>query len=179
MGISVKEWREQQRAIRTEGLPLELPSGLTVYVRNTTLAAVLTADGVPDSLTPIVAKLLSGGVEDIEKTGLEKILLADSVMSETVCRLTIISPRIVKNPQADDEIAIEDLDSEDRRVLRGLVELPARRLDSFCQEQKIALAALYAGEAVADESEQTPEPETVEPESDGYSGERHLDSVPV
>jgi hypothetical protein len=169
MTLSVKEWREQQRTIRDEGMVLELPSGLEIRVRNVPIADFLTRGGIPDSLAPLVAEMINGKA-NLEKIGANKALLAQMEMTDAVCRTAIVFPRIVDEPKKEDEISLKELDEEDKGVLMGLLGLPARKLEPFCHQQKRTLERLRQLEALEAASESDDPTGAVVPDGDGHTG---------
>jgi hypothetical protein len=170
MTLSVKDWRAQQRKIRDEGMPFELPSGLVVQVRNVPIADFLTRGGIPDSLAPLVAEMINGKA-NLDKLDANKAMLAQMEMTDAVCRVAIVTPRIVDDPKKDDEISLKELDEEDKGALMGLLGLPARKLEPFCHQQTRTLERLRQREALEAASESDAEPAPVVPDGDRDTGD--------
>lgn len=128
-----KEWR----APREEGYVKQLPSGNVARLRPVTPDQLLTTGEVPDILTPLVVRMLFEGADGSELTQLtdpQKLVEnagATVVLFNTICRLAFVEPRIVANPQGDDEISIDDVPLLDRSFVFSLCTQPAEVLRDF------------------------------------------------
>ena len=140
---SGREWRRP----REEGYALTLPSGNTAVIRPVALDVMLQQGEIPDVLTPIVAstiwseiKVDGDEVEANPTLGLRMIGLFD-----IVARAAFVEPRVVDDPQADDEIAPSDLSLEDKGAVFQLAIQPARVLAKFCEQQAAGVGPVPAG----------------------------------
>ena len=137
---SGREWRRP----REEGYALTLPSGNTAIIRPVALDVMLQQGEIPDVLTPIAASTLWSEVEvDGDKDpalGLRMIGLFD-----IVARAAFVEPRVVDDPQDDDEIAPSDLSLEDKGAVFQLAIQPARVLAKFCEQQAAGVGPVPAG----------------------------------
>lgn len=143
------DWRAPRRA----GIPIELPSGNVALVRPVEPQRLLAQGELLDILTPLVAKMLFAGadasLESIAKvlgdaasagsaTGPDSELVelqaaAQQVgdlerVCDIVCKAAFVSPRVVDDPQGDDEIAPDDIELADKvhvltLALRGAAAL--------------------------------------------------------
>ena len=52
-----------------------------------------------------------------------------------VCTAALLQPKIVDDPQADDEISIDDLEDGEQRFIFDLALLEATQLSRFCERQ--------------------------------------------
>lgn len=107
------------RAAREEGFEQLLPSGNVARLRPVALADLVAQGKVPDLLTPLVMRMAFEGIDaepselhDVERG--QEWTAAVLATYAAVCRAAFVSPRIVDDPQADDEIAIDDVDLFDR-----------------------------------------------------------------
>lgn len=123
--------------VREQGVLLQIQSGRRVLMRNVTPDALLKLGKIPDILTPLVLKMVYEGVETEEITAFwaprervdETLEMLESL--RVVCTAALIYPRIVDNPQAEDEIAIEDLSLAERGSIFHLALQPAELLQRF------------------------------------------------
>lgn len=126
-------WRQP----RTEGYTKELPSGSFARLRPVSPDQLITTGEVPDILTPLVLKMLFQGSDGSELAQLTQSGELLSHAGETVklinaiCRLAFVQPRIVDDPQSDDEISIDDVAIIDRSFVFQLVTQPAEVLRDF------------------------------------------------
>lgn len=134
------QWRQP----REQGFLKVMPSGNKAYLRPITPAALMQHMGeIPDHLTPIVADMIFGGVTydkvrqmidsmtpEAAQDSLQRA--AKSVeFANTLCKIAFVSPRVVDNPQAEDEIAPGDIDLADRFFVLTLTMQPVEVLRSF------------------------------------------------
>jgi hypothetical protein len=94
-----------------------------VRLRPVDLLTLAMTGEIPDTLTPLVAQMVfqpQGMGEPLDE--LEQVLnlrREHLPVVNAVCRAALLEPRIVDDPQVDDEIAIDDVPLVDRlRVLR-------------------------------------------------------------
>lgn len=128
----------KEREAAEQGIPLELPAtGRVVLVRTVTPEQLLRFGKIPDILTSLVLKMIYDGVkdEDVKTFLLERPSAEETMqMVETlriVCTAALVYPRIVDDPQADDEIHITDLSLDERGWIFRLVFHPAEILTNF------------------------------------------------
>lgn len=170
---SGKEWRQP----REQGVLVKLPSGNFARIRSVGLDMLLKLGKIPDALTPLVARKMGlPGDEPIPLTDPKGLALVLE-LAEAVCCSAFISPRIVEDPTDDDEIAIDDLALEDKLFVLGVIERPARELESFRFEPPIDV------EPVPSESVDDDATERVAPDLPMDVGEvptgRVVDELPV
>ena len=142
------EWRKP----REEGFTLALPSGNVARIRPVALDVLLRQGKVPDLLTPWVAKTIYDGVDTDE---LEKMLSVENLVEQSdemlslidaICTAAFVEPRIVEDPEAEDEIAIADVDLADRGTVFSLAVLPARELRTFLDRQAAGVEPVSDGD---------------------------------
>lgn len=147
------------RAAREQGYLKQLPSGNWARLRPVSPDLLLSTGDLPDMLTPLVVKMVfegSDGQEVDRLTDPQQMIsqAADTVqLFNTVCRLAFLAPRIVDDPQAEDEISIEDIDLADRGFVFQLVTQPAEVLRRFRLEPAGDVAAVSDGQGDGDAAE--------------------------
>lgn len=153
---SGKEWRR----LRQEGIEVILTSGLTVKVRGVGFVAVLKSGYVPDYLTAMVVEAVEGkkfNFPDAETP--EQVLQRADFIGE-LCKLMLVSPRIVDDPQAEDEISLDDLDEADRYCLLSMWGTPTAWLRNFRFGQASDVARLLTQQTRASTPQSISETET-------------------
>jgi len=86
---------------------------------------------IPDPLSAAVAEMLSGKSKDIADFDNFKQFAS---LAAFVCRQAFVSPRIVDDPQADDEVSILDIDFADQRYVFNKAQSEIVMLAPFRQE---------------------------------------------
>lgn len=137
-------WREPRQA----GVPVQLPSGNIARLRPVEPQALLKQGEIIDILTPLVAKMLFQGADATAETIAQVIgdatagtddnpaqlesaaaRLADlERVCDIVCKAAFVDPRVVDDPQAENEIAPDDIELADKiqvftLALRGAAAL--------------------------------------------------------
>jgi hypothetical protein len=153
---SGKAWRERVRG----GVVLTLPSGLVARVRSVNPDTIIRLGRIPDSLTPLLLKVMEGSGDAWTPTTVEE-LSANVEFINTVCMTVLVEPRIVETPTQDDEIGMDDLEWADKVFLVGAVGTTTRQLESFRDEPAGAVGAVDA------------------PKRDGARRQRHPAHPPV
>lgn len=148
---SGSEWRKKAR----EGGLILLPSGMTARVRNIPISAVFTqTDGAYNTLMPLISEFISN--KELNEESLETLMETKGEQFfntlNLFCRLAFVSPRIVEDPQGEDEIAITDLDDGDKMVVLQLLGMPAQQLERFCQVYSESMAGLLSEQAVHEDA---------------------------
>ena len=130
------------RRVREQGEVITIPqTGRVVRMRVVKPAALLRLGTIPDPLSDLVIHILYGKVTHAEYESFfelkerkeQAVDLADSL--RVVCTAALIEPRIVDEPQADDEIHIDDLEDSEQRFIFDLAMLEATGLSRFRQRQ--------------------------------------------
>jgi len=140
-----RDWRAEHATTTETTLGY---SGLAVEIGPVQLDQLLIAGKIPDGLTPVVSSVLwstvgQGKSEDeirAEKGFYELVNL--------VVAAALANPRVVENPTADDEIAIEHLPFGDKIIIYTIATQPLGVLHRFRQEQKPDVDALPESEAI-------------------------------
>lgn len=133
--ISAKELQD----IFKFGAEMELPSGILARVKPiTTRELMLKIGRVPDELTSLVNSLVNPSNSEDQSEMLESFKALDPEIInlqfeflDKYCALALVSPRIVENPTADDEISADMLSEEDKGFLLAWINAPAIRLRDF------------------------------------------------
>lgn len=128
------------RSAREQGYLKQLPSGNWARLRPVALDRLLISGEVADLLTPLVVKMVMDGADTVSldtflnNATAERTLgtVAETIqLLDLVCRAAFVEPRIVDNPQADDEISLADLSLEDKGLAFSLAMQPAEELRRF------------------------------------------------
>jgi hypothetical protein len=142
-------WRQE----REVGFLYTLPSGRVARLRPVSLAGLIRTGKIPNLLIPIVARLLWAQVGQIDARPAEvKEAEEQAHFIELVAAIVpaaVLYPKIVDNPQAQDEISIDDLTFADQLALYTIAKMPAEVLELFRQEQSATLANLPKSEAIS------------------------------
>lgn len=136
------------RAVRERGVIVPLPSGRVVRMRSVRPDQLLKLGHIPDVLATLALKHMYGKLSDTEFYAFTDVrdaipdALAVVESLRVVCTAALIEPRIVETPQADDEIAIDDLTLRDRQHIFDLAFSEVSALASFRDEPDTAVAAV-------------------------------------
>ncbi len=131
---SGKAWR----SAREEGIPIRFPSGNVARIRPMETDFFVLHGKIPDDLSESVIKMMNGSPErpDIP---VDKIL--DTMKDQWVpflnqlCTYAFVNPKVVSDPQGDDEISVDDIAYTDKLVVYRLFSLPAQTLRKFREKQ--------------------------------------------
>ncbi len=152
------EWR----ALREQGVLIQLPSGFYARLRPVSIEQMIAGGEIPDLLTPLVTKMFLDGADSVDletflvQKGPDKALAEIGQMTrlmDAICVAAFVQPRIVDNPQADDEISIDDLDITDKSAVFHRVQQPTAVLRRFRLEQTADVEAVSDGENAGAEAE--------------------------
>ncbi len=135
-------WRQP----REEGVAITLPSGHVARLRPVALDVMIAHGELPDLLTPLAAKTLWTEIEAKEIGDTAELATGTIELFNLVCRAAFVSPRVVDDPQADDEIGLADIAFEDKSAVFQLCIQGARALELFRERQAQRLEALHNGE---------------------------------
>ena len=146
---SASEWRKA----REVGEVVQLMSGKWIRLRPVSLDRLIMSGKLPDLLTPVAARTL--WIEtDLETIG-EQAELARSYteLVNTIVPLAVMEPKIVENPQEDDEISLDDIEFRDKVAIFQLATQGAEMLKSFREGQISALENISNSENYREPSE--------------------------
>jgi hypothetical protein len=146
---SGKAWREA----REVGYVKQLPSGMWARLRHVTPDQLLRMNGeIPNRISPLVVELVFQGADESKlnqitsgaKEGADPTDWATTTLDliNSICKIAFVEPRIVDDPQNDDEVAIEDIDLSDRGFVFQLCIQPAEVLRRFRTGQESDLEPL-------------------------------------
>ena len=150
-----REWRQA----REEGYIQHLPSGKVVRLRPVSPDQLIVLGNVPDRLTPLVLRMVYEGsdaelMDAFTEPNTTAAEARESIeLFNVVCRLAFVAPRIIENPQADDEISIDDVSLADRGFVFRLATGPAELLRTFRWQATEAVDDLSDGEGDAQPTE--------------------------
>lgn len=128
------------RSAREEGALVELRPGRVVRMRNVTPSRLLRLGSIPDPLSALVVRVLYADSPQASNAAINDFFgLAEKVDTareyveslRVICTAALLEPRIVDNPQADDEIAIDDLSDYEQGLIANLAFLEVDALRAF------------------------------------------------
>jgi hypothetical protein len=148
-GVTPTSGREWRKA-REEGYVITLPSGNAIRLRSIALDTLILSGKLPDLLTPVAARSLwtfddGGAIAD--ETEMAKNY---AELIHLIVRAGVIEPRIVENPEADDEISMDDLEFNDKVFIFNACIAPAAALQNFRDKQATGLDAVHNGKGDSD-----------------------------
>lgn len=143
-----KKWKQ-------EGYLLEFPSGVSAYVRPVSLDLLMSSYFVPNELIPHVEEMMRSSSASKEGKNVDTVELSRNNIkfSAAVAYASFISPRVVAEPQEDDEISPEDISTEDLQFLVRWISYPASELRKFSQDQSAGLEPVPPWERLEPEAE--------------------------
>lgn len=164
---------DEWRSIRTEGIPIELPSGFIANLRPVRPDRLAAQGEVLDILTPLIHKMLFEGAdasaeliaeaigETIEPKTNEPADMAKALTNlgniervcDIVCKAAFVRPAIVDDPQRDDEIGLDDLDLSDKIHVFTLALRGAATLQHFRYEPPPDVEPVPDGQGDAQQAE--------------------------
>lgn len=138
---------ESWRIARTT--EITFPSGNTAVCRTVGTDLFIKLGRVPDWATSYVLDAIeqTGGVFDIRKLPERKTLEDEKNWIDFINAVTetcFVNPKIVDNPQADDEISVDDVEYGDKVYLAAFLGRPIQSLATFLKEQADRVAAVSA-----------------------------------
>lgn len=143
------EWRKN----REQGELIQLPfCGRFVRLRTVRPDTLVRLGKIPNVLTTLVLNMIyDRGEEDQFEKFLTNVESREEALEmleslRVVCTASMVSPKIVDNPQADDEISIDDLDLGDRSYIFRLAFVPAEALSTFRYKPPSDVAVVANGE---------------------------------
>jgi len=143
---SGKEWRGE----REEGRLKRLPSGKVVQLGKIRLRDLMTQGELPNPLMPHVIKMMGGKKWEAESEADVQFLFD---LLDFVCIKGFVEPKIVEEPEADDEISVRDVDFEDQLFVFDYVQSEIRFLTPFRPKRGADVAAVSGGEELSEPAE--------------------------
>lgn len=123
---SGKEWRKEW-----EGVEITFPSGKVIEIRPVTSELLFKLGRIPDALTPLVINSINGsGSFEFDTNDAENFKTFLQLL-DGIAETAFVNPRIVKEPAADDEIAIEHVAFGDKYFLLQFLNQPTSALREF------------------------------------------------
>jgi len=153
----VSEFKEKAR----QGALVALPSGNQVRIRNPGMQVFLQRGMIPDSLTPIVRKALSGGVEPDEKDLREAMSQSDIEglfkLFDDVVMSTWVQPKVHPVPEDESDrddslLYVDEIEFDDKSFTFQFAVGGVRDLESFREQQEEMLERLSAGQDMVGET---------------------------
>lgn len=151
---------EERRKKREAGLELTFPEyGDVVAIRPLDEGFFLQAGMIPDFLAPVVQELLGTG--KIEKLPSPEKNEKWLTFLDKMVKFAYLHPKVVDQPQGDDEIAIEDVGYSDKVFLYSFFGSSANILRAFRARQIQSLATVDVAKNNGHLTEQVPSREPV------------------
>lgn len=135
-------WRQP----RLEGYVVNLPSGNFARLRPVAIDILIANGKIPDLLTPIAARSLWEETATDQIANQAEMAKGFADLVNIIVPAAMMQPRIVDNPQGDDEISLDDLDFGDKLAIFQLATGGSATLKAFCKQQAANLAALLNSE---------------------------------
>lgn len=152
------EWR-----LGREGVIATLYSGLRVRLRTVDLSTLVMEGQIPDFLTALIIDMFENGTDapgyhepDKYPDPVHRFFRMDRKfmpLVNYVCRVAFVSPRIVDEPVADDEISIDDVPYTERLQVFNSVTRGLAGLHSFRDQSQADVDALPEGEDARPEAQ--------------------------
>lgn len=169
-------------SIWRQGYLLQLPSGRAVQVRPISAMGLLSSNLLPDELFRVVEEWISGETKSVlseddtinKLGGKAQAVKRSRQFYEAYAYVALLSPRMVENPQADDEIGPLDMDDTDLQFLQQFLGRSGKELASFSAfQQSAGVESLFQVEAFFNPAKSTARRERVASgkKSESVSGE--------
>lgn len=136
-------WRKP----REQGYTVRLPSGNVATLRPVAVDVLLLSGKLPDLLSPIVAKTLWAETEPATLADQAELSKGFAELVNIVTRASMLNPRIVDEPSADDEIGLEDIDFSDKLAIFQLATGGSAVLQKFLEQQAASVEPVRDGES--------------------------------
>lgn len=143
------EWRRAHR----EGYVLTLPSGNVVRMRPVALDVLIVSGRIPDFLTAVAAKSLWTETSGEEIASRDELAKGFAELVNIIVPAALLEPKVVEDPQGDDEVSLEDIDFQDKVSIFQLAVQPSEVLRKFRDQQDAGVATVSDGEDNGDEAE--------------------------
>ena len=146
-----KAWRQP----REEGYLITLPSGNIARLRPVALDMLILSGELPDLLSPIAAKMLWEETDVAEIANAAELATGTAKLMNYVCRAAMMDPVVaaVGEEPKDGEIALEDIDFQDKSIIFQLAISPAVAMRNFRDRQAAGVDAVQDGEGDGDKAE--------------------------
>ncbi len=144
------EWRKP----REEGYEITLLSGRTAKLRPVALDVLISSGGLPDVLTPFAAQTLWQEREPDEIADAAEMAKSYSELINAIVPAAFLYPKVVENPEEDDEIGLDDIDFADKIQVFNLATAGAMALRKFRDQQGGNVEAGPDREGDGDKAEQ-------------------------
>lgn len=143
------------RQLREKGVVLTFPSGNNYRVCLPGAAGMLKRGNLPNPLLSFVVDAFYNGPSQakwdtfLAAKEKEEDALALLASLKVVCQAMFMEPRIVDEPQADDESAIEDVPMSDQLWAFRLMFAPVEEVRPFRPQQEAAVASVAVPQDVS------------------------------
>lgn len=141
------------RRPREQGEIVTLPSGNVARVRPVAVDALLAAGRIPDLLSGVAAKTLWTETDTATIAEQAETAKHFADLINLIVPLVMLEPRVVDNPEGDEQIALDDIEFSDKIAIFQLATGGSTVLRQFRLDQEKRLAAIHNGENVQPETE--------------------------
>ena len=109
---------------------LELPSGLTIKLRDVTMTDLMLTGKLPDAMLEIAQETASGGKESVDLKAMAKSGAEFKTMLDTLIKLCVVEP-VIADVGDDEHVCIDDFNGDDKMAIFNFVNRGAEPLRSF------------------------------------------------
>lgn len=138
---SGSEWRRARQQTDV----VDLPSGNTVELRKVKLMDLVVQGKIPQLLQPVIDELFEK--RDVTSSMTDSLIKSTRIY-DVVCRAAFVSPRVVDQPVADDEVSLDDIDFEDKAFVFQHLQGVGQPLEKFPAQQGGGVELTHGGEDV-------------------------------
>ena len=122
--VNLAEWR----ASRIHDL--ELPSGLTIKLRDVTMTDLMLTGKLPDAMMDLAQDASSGGKESIDLKAMAKSGAEFKQMLDALIRLCVVEPALA-DVGDDEHLCLADFNGDDKMAIFNFVNRGVETLHSF------------------------------------------------
>ena len=134
------------REVRNVGRIVEMPSGYFFRLRPTSFDLLVKQGRVPDGLVALAAGTIMGEERESDHDATLSEISEQVDFYNMVVTLAMVEPRVVDDPQKDDEIHVDDIEFGDKLFISRLLFQPLRELETFRHEQEGDVVAVRPDE---------------------------------
>lgn len=147
------------RQLREKGIVLTFPSGNNYRICMPGAAGMLRRGNLPNPLLAFVVDAFYNGMTpqkygdflSAKDRADDAVAMLDSL--KAVCEAMFMQPRIVDDPQSDDECTIDDVPLDDREWAFRLMFYPIKEVQPFRGEQETHVASVAVPQDVPQTTE--------------------------
>lgn len=142
----------QWRKAREQGEVVELPSGKVARLRPLSLLGLIAQGRIPDPLSALVTEMIAGETKVVANF---EMFESFGDLLKLACVVAFVEPKIVDNPEADDEISIQDVDFDDQLFVFNRVQTEVNLTKPFRGKPSGDVEAVASSDSVPDAAVET------------------------